>query len=280
MKNITMDATTITIPPSVTIIEDSAYSLCMSLLTITIPPSVTTIKGHAFSNCFNLSTITIPPLVTTIDVWTFYGCKSLSGVTIPPSITVIKEKAFACCASLSTIKIPPTILLIAYNTFFECSKLTSIEVDSSLPYIIIQNSLKNDGYDVTINDKLGKLYDVFNQRPFSLISPKTYKLLGMGSKKYYAEIQDYDDVFVNWKIFSRNRNEHGRLLLFTALENSIKWSDSLCKIVEGYGAAIEETDTVTALEAFMLAAVGTNSNMETVYNLLQYHPAAINPYVS
>jgi len=88
-----------------------------------------------------------------------------------------------------------------------------------------------------------------------------------------------DDVFVNWRIYSQKKNELGRLPLFTASEQSIKWSDGLCNILAGYGAAIEEVDTVTGMEAFMLAGVGKASDMESVYKLLHDHPAAINPYV-
>jgi len=88
-----------------------------------------------------------------------------------------------------------------------------------------------------------------------------------------------DDIFVNWKVFSNIKNKQGRLPLFIALEEGVKWSDGLDMILKGNGGAIENVDAVTGFEAFMLSAVGTNSNLETVFNLLQDHPAAINPYV-
>jgi len=108
-----------------------------------------------------------------------------------------------------------------------------------------------------------------------------YECLGMGVNKdnYFFKLETGDDVFVNWKIYAQNKNHEGRLPLFAASEQNIKWSEGLLKILEGYGAAIEEADIVTGLEAFMLASIGKNSNMETVYKLLQDHPAAINPYV-
>jgi len=67
--------------------------------------------------------------------------------------------------------------------------------------------------------------------------------------------------------------------LFIASQQNVKWSDGLCNILNGYGAAIEDADVVTGLEAFMLAAAGKESDLETIYNLLLDHPAAINPYV-
>ena len=44
-------------------------------------------------------------------------------------------------------------------------------------------------------------------------------------------------------------------------------------------AAFSRVDPKTGLEAFMLAAVGSNSKLESVYGLLKNHPAALNPYV-
>jgi len=133
----------------------------------------------------------------------------------------------------------------------------------------------------TINGKIGTLYDVFARKTsFSMISQSIYKRLNMGNEKYY---NDFDAIFryyfVNWKIYSQIKNEQGRYPLVIASEQSITWSDGLCQILKGYGGAIEEVDVLTGLEAFMLAAIGTNSDMETVYNLLLDHPAAINPYV-
>jgi len=151
-------------------------------------------------------------------------------------------------------------------------------VHSSFPCIVIKNANYDDGF-ARINDKVGKIYDVFKQRSFSLISQKIYKVLGMDNEKYHDELRDNDDIFVNWTIYSKIKNEDGRLPLFIASEQSIKWSDSVCEILEGNGGAIEDADVNTGLEAFMLAGVGRKSDMETVFKLLQDHPAAINPYV-
>jgi len=42
-----------------------------------------------------------------------------------------------------------------------------------------------------------------------------------------------------------------------------------------YMPAIEYTDEVTGFEPFMLAAVGSKSDLEAVYELLRLNPAAI-----
>ena len=82
--------TSITIPNSVTSIEQAAFSYCTSLTSITIPNSVTTIGNGAFGNCPSLTSITIPNSVTTIESVAFGNCTSLTEIysrsQIPPSL--------------------------------------------------------------------------------------------------------------------------------------------------------------------------------------------------
>jgi len=61
----------------------------------------------------------------------------------------------------------------------------------------------------------------------------------------------------------------------TAAERSLKWSSWLGKIFKVYMPAIEHTDVVTGFEPFMLAAVGSKSDLEAVFELLRLNPAAM-----
>ena len=63
----------------------------------TIPNSVTIIGDHAFSGCGSLTSINIPNSVTTIGNLAFSGCNSLTSINIPNSVTTIGEHAFAYC---------------------------------------------------------------------------------------------------------------------------------------------------------------------------------------
>jgi len=173
--------------------------------------------------------------------------------------------------------------LIEHNSFFNCSKLTSIEVHSKLSCICIKNghNRHNHSGDEIINNKLGKLTNAFENLSLSPTSQKMCKLFLM--EKYYLDMavsQFTASLFINWRIYSKNRDEQGRLPLFTALEHNLELSDGLDKIWENNGAAVEEADITTGLEAFMLAAVGSNSYIGTIFHLLQDHPAALNPYVT
>ena len=86
--------TSITIPDSVTSIDDYAFWGCTGLTSITIPNSVTSIGSKAFSGCTGLISVTIPDSVTSIGSYAFYDCTGLMSIVIPKSVTNIGDEAF------------------------------------------------------------------------------------------------------------------------------------------------------------------------------------------
>ena len=95
----------VTIPNSVTSIENATFEGCTRLISITIPNSVTSIGAGAFEDCKNLPSITIPNSVTSIGEHAFYGCTGLTSITIPSSVTSIKASVFYGCTNLTSIKV-------------------------------------------------------------------------------------------------------------------------------------------------------------------------------
>jgi len=65
-----------------------------------------------------------------------------------------------------------------------------------------------------------------------------------------------------------------QLPLFIAAAKSLKWID-VKKVFAAHMPVIQEIDTVSGLPAFMLAASGSTSDIESVYNLLKEYPPAI-----
>jgi len=86
--------TSVTIPPSVTTIEDGAFNKCKALKAVTIPASVMTIGEFAFRNCEALKDVTIPSTVTTIEYGAFFNCEALRAVTIPSTASIDPRGAF------------------------------------------------------------------------------------------------------------------------------------------------------------------------------------------
>ena len=75
---------------------------------VTIPNSVTTIDDYAFVACIKLTSVTLPYFVTTIGDYAFYQCTGLTSITIPDRVTSIGEYAFKYCTHLTSITCEPT----------------------------------------------------------------------------------------------------------------------------------------------------------------------------
>jgi len=70
-----------------------------------IPASVTIIGDYAFSGCTSLSSIDLPAGLTSIEISAFSGCTSLVSIDIPDSVTSIGDIAFKGCASLADVTV-------------------------------------------------------------------------------------------------------------------------------------------------------------------------------
>ena len=122
--------TSVTIPNSVTEIEESTFSGCSSLTSVTIPNSVTRIGGNAFWGCSSLTSVTIPNSVTRIGGGAFCGCSSLTSIKLPESIYFIGDDAFSGCSSLTSIKLPESINSIGCGAFSGCTALKSVTAEA------------------------------------------------------------------------------------------------------------------------------------------------------
>ncbi len=104
--------TSVTIPNSVTIIDEQAFYLCDQLTQVTIPAAAKEIGFMAFSECSSLTSITvlatIPPVITTS---TFEGIKPSVRVTVPESskAAYMADKKWKRLLELSSGKISGTI---------------------------------------------------------------------------------------------------------------------------------------------------------------------------
>lgn len=101
--------TSLTIPNSVTTIEDGAFAYCSGFTgDLIIPNSVTTIGASAFFTCYSFDgDLVIGNSVTTIGEYAFDDCNGMHGVlNIPSNVTTIGIDAFRYCA-FSGITVDP-----------------------------------------------------------------------------------------------------------------------------------------------------------------------------
>ncbi len=134
----------ITIPNSVTVIGEYAFSGFNSIKSIIIPSSVTTIDHFAFANCANLSSIIIPNSVISVGSGTFYNTPwynnhsdgliyagkiayqykgtmpNFTNIDIIEGTNGISDMAFAG-SGLYTITIPSSVKSIGYYAFNDCT---------------------------------------------------------------------------------------------------------------------------------------------------------------
>ncbi len=123
----------------------SAFSNCSSLTSITIPNSVTSIDEGAFSGCSSLTQIVVDKnnkyydsrnncnaIIETATNILICGCKT---TVIPNSVTSIGNGAFGGCSSLTSIGIPNSVTSIGQYAFYNCSSLTSITIPNSITSI-------------------------------------------------------------------------------------------------------------------------------------------------
>ena len=144
--------TSITIPNSVTSINDQAFYGCTGLTSVTIPNSVTSIGGSAFSGCSGLSTLIIGSGIETIDYSVFVECPNLEdvycyAVNVPSTETNAFEMSNPESATLHV----PDASLNAYKTtepWSQFGTIVALTDDDPKP-----TGIENVNYNGNVNNR-------------------------------------------------------------------------------------------------------------------------------
>ena len=124
--------TSISLPQGVTSIENGTFQNCSILTSISLPASLTVIRMHVFHSCSNLTSISLPQGVTLIGSYAFRDCSSLTSINLPANLTSIGDYMFDGCSGLTSINLPANLTSIGNYVFQNCSSLTSISLPASL----------------------------------------------------------------------------------------------------------------------------------------------------
>ena len=114
----------LSIPQSVTEIEQGAFKGCSSLVGITVPGGVKAIADSAFANLGSLEKAVLSEGIISIGNNAFHSCTALKSVTLPPSVTSVGDCAFHSCSALESIYIPLSVETIGSFAFEWCHALT------------------------------------------------------------------------------------------------------------------------------------------------------------
>lgn len=256
-------ATTIVIPetheglPVVGIGERAfAYSKHTSdILSVTIPDSVTTIENNAFYSRHELVTINIGEnsKLTTIGNNVFSGCRALTAIFLPASVSEIGNSAFNNCGSLDIITVD------AKNTHFSGEGNNLIELAT---HTLIRGS--NTSVIPETVEKIGVA--AFREAtlatltiPTSVTSIEKYAIQNsaIATINFLGTTEEWDGIAKDkyWNMGKENvkivcsdtvESNHILVAFFSATGNTEKVAQWISASVEGTLYEIEPQDPYTA----------------------------------
>ncbi len=158
---------TVTIPASVTAIEDTPFNNCKNLTAIHVDPanpSYCSADGVLFDKAMTtlllypqgkpdgkytvpngvtairsltgqFSTLVLPDGLQVIGAYALSSCNNLTQLTLPDSVTEVGEGAISFCDSLEVLELPSGLTVLPEELCRSCHKLWWIKLDSTLTKI-------------------------------------------------------------------------------------------------------------------------------------------------
>ncbi|MBQ3735785.1 MAG: leucine-rich repeat protein, partial [Candidatus Methanomethylophilaceae archaeon] len=83
----------------------------------TVPDTVTIISTGSFAGATNLTSIVLPSGLQSIYSSAFYGCTGLTAIDLPDGLKNVDRLAFCGCTGLRSIYIPSTLTNLGYDAF-------------------------------------------------------------------------------------------------------------------------------------------------------------------
>ncbi len=193
--------TSVTIPSSVTKIEDSAFANCSKLKSVIFAAEKEgeqakelTIASNAFSSSALVS-VAFPDRLTSLGDSVLYNCKSLTSVTFGTGLKTIGKSAFSSCISLKSIVIPEGVTELGDSAFASCSKLESVVLPSTLEKFGQYNGDTLTSFSAFSNcDKLGSVEFSGENDNFSTIDGVLYlKQKGKETDLFFCPVSNEGD---------------------------------------------------------------------------------------
>ena len=123
---------TISLPCSVKIIDDSAFEKCCKLTMVVVPQGVERIGRLAFAECEALSYARLSNSVTFVGEGAFWKCGQLENVYLSARLTSIERFLFGYCTRLNSPDIPNSVTAIRFGAFYNCKFLVRITIPDSV----------------------------------------------------------------------------------------------------------------------------------------------------
>ncbi len=169
---------TINLTKNIRYIMDSAFCLCPALENIYVVeenPYYQSINGVLFNKEYN-AVVKYPEGRTdseyfipegTLQIWkfSFAHCNNLVKLILPDGITCIKEYSFDRCLSLAEINLPDSITRIGFYAFCSCESLNNIVIPQGISQIEEKTFIGCDSLSsITIPENVKIINDPFYEK--------------------------------------------------------------------------------------------------------------------
>ena len=161
--------TSVTLPSTVSVIEEKAFMGCTSLEEINTPQPLSTIGAYAFDGRASLEDFSLQASISTLGEGCFRGCSSLASVTFPTSLNHVPPMAFQGCTSLGSIFIDSTVLTIGEKAFAGCTGVVSFVCMTPTPPATFDNTFVGMNPEIPVTVPMASVeqyYDAIGWRYF------------------------------------------------------------------------------------------------------------------
>lgn len=143
----------VTLPDSITRIEEKAFYQCHNLQSVTFGSGLVLIGDYAFAGCGKLNNVVLPDTLTDLREYCFAGCESLESINLENcGVSKIYEGAFRGCIKLSSVTLPKELKTIETWVFSEAI-ITELGVPDTVSKI--GDWAFNDINDITLKVSAG-----------------------------------------------------------------------------------------------------------------------------
>jgi len=122
-----------TIPESIKVIGEGAFSFCHNITDISAPSPLYAILAKAFMECINLENISLGSSINSIGPWAFAICIKLKNIFISDSVVSIGYHAFSHCLNVTELTIGKNVTEIGPFAFNPLNSLKVIHNLNPLP---------------------------------------------------------------------------------------------------------------------------------------------------
>ena len=239
-----------TVPDSVEVIADGAFTGCKGLTKINMPKGLKTLGNGAFSGS-GLTTVELPESIDAIGSNTFSDLSNLTSVEIPSTVKIIGDHAFANNEKLAEVILNEGLTAVEDDAFANCPSLKSVIVPESLEHI--GWSAFGTTYEQLAGGAIERYDKDFTFYAYSYGTPA----------KPYAEEREMKFVRIATKVRMAGNNRYGTAIAIS--QASFKKAETvIIASGTGYADALAGVSLATMSEAPILLTAPTSISKETL----------------